>query len=149
MLTQTNSSAAPSASGGGAGSSVETVAVSSKSATGAGQGKGGGFLGIGGMEPMLMVLLMFAVFYLLLIRPQQKKAKEHQKMLDGIGKGEEIITNGGIIGRVVSSKGNILSVEVADRVRVKVLRTQIAGRYENNSAKASDSKKSDSKVEKK
>lgn len=98
--------------------------------------------GLGGFQPMLMIVLMFVVFYLLLIRPQQKKAKEHQKMLDGVGQGEEIVTNGGLVGRVVGVKGNVLTVEVADKVRVRVLRGQVAGKFSefSKSDKASDSK---------
>ncbi|MBN2344577.1 MAG: preprotein translocase subunit YajC [Deltaproteobacteria bacterium] len=93
-----------------------------------------------------MIVLMFAVFYLLLIRPQQKKAKEHQKMLDAVGKGAEIVTNGGLIGRVVSVKDNVLTVELADKVRVRVLRTQVAGLYE---AVVKSDQGSENKAEKK
>ncbi|MBN2530317.1 MAG: preprotein translocase subunit YajC [Deltaproteobacteria bacterium] len=94
-----------------------------------------------------MIVLMFVVFYLLLIRPQQKKAKEHQKMLDAIGKGAEIVTNGGLIGRVVLEKDNVLTVELADKVRVRVLRSQVSGLYET--FVKSDKKASDTKAEKK
>jgi preprotein translocase subunit YajC len=71
-------------------------------------------------------------------------------MLDEIGKGVEIVTNGGLIGRVTAINGNVLTVDLADKIRVRVLRTQIAGKYEAfvKSDKKSDNK-SDNKAEKK
>ncbi|MBN2716889.1 MAG: preprotein translocase subunit YajC [Deltaproteobacteria bacterium] len=94
------------------------------------------------MNGLIMIVLMFVVFYLLLIRPQQKKAKEHQKMLDAIGKGAEIVTNGGLIGRVVLVKDNVLTLELADKIRVRVLRSQVAGLFETvvKSDKGSENK---------
>lgn len=144
---QANGSSAPSAGGGG--TAVQTVASTGQSDIPASNQPQGGFLGAGGMQPMVMILLMFGVFYLLLIRPQQKKAKEHQKMLDAIGKGAEIITNGGLIGKIISVKGKILTVEVADKVRVKILRSQIAGLFDSAAYAADSKNKSDSKLEKK
>jgi preprotein translocase subunit YajC len=76
-----------------------------------------------------MIGLMFVVFYLLLIRPQQKKAKEHQNMIDSLKKGTEIITSGGLVGRITGESGKTLTVEIADKVRVRVLRSQVAGVY--------------------
>ncbi len=75
------------------------------------------------------MVVMFAVFYFLLIRPQQKKAKERQKMLDAIQKGAEIVTNGGIIGRVTGISDKTLTIEISEKVRVRVLRSQVSGLY--------------------
>ena len=88
-----------------------------------------GFFGGGGMNTLIMIALMFGVFYFLLIRPQQKRAREHQKMIDSIGKGTEVITNGGLIGRVSGLPDKVLTLEVSEKVRVRVLRSQVAGIY--------------------
>jgi preprotein translocase subunit YajC len=96
----------------------------------AGQAAQGGFLG-GGWSTIIMLVLMVAVFYFLLIRPQQKKAKEHQKMIDAIGKGTEIVTNGGLIGRVTAVTGKTLTMEISEKVRVRVLRSQVAGIFDS------------------
>ena len=61
-------------------------------------------------------ILIFAVFYFLLIRPQQKRAKEHQQMLNNLKKGDKILTSGGIYGTIVGIKGNTLEVEIAEEV---------------------------------
>jgi preprotein translocase subunit YajC len=94
------------------------------------QGAAGGLFG-GGWSTIIMLVLMVAVFYFLLIRPQQKKAKEHQKMIDAIGKGTEIVTNGGLIGRVTAITGKTLTMEISEKVRVRVLRSQVAGIYDS------------------
>jgi len=76
---------------------------------------------------ILPMLLIFVVFYLLLIRPQQKKAKEHKAMLDALKKGDAIITQGGIYGKIVSIADDVAIVEVADKVKLKIARSAIAG----------------------
>jgi len=85
--------------------------------------------GMGSQSSIIMMVLMFAVFYFLLIRPQQKKAKEHQKMISSVGKGTEIVTNGGLIGRVTGVSDKTLTVEISEKVRVRILRSQLAGIY--------------------
>jgi len=80
---------------------------------------------------IIMIVLMIAVFYFLLIRPQQKKAKEHQKMIDSIGKGTEVVTNGGLIGKVCAVTGKTLTMEISEKVRVRVLRSQVAGIFDS------------------
>ena len=70
--------------------------------------------------------LVFAVFYLLLIRPQQQKAKEHRTMLANLKKNDEIITNGGLYARVLALADDIVTVEIAPNVKVRVSRQQIA-----------------------
>jgi preprotein translocase subunit YajC len=75
----------------------------------------------------LPLVLIFGVFYFLLIRPQQKKLKAHQDMLAGIRRGDKVVTNGGIIGTVVKlTNDRELQVEIADNVKVRVLRSMVA-----------------------
>jgi preprotein translocase subunit YajC len=76
----------------------------------------------GTLELILPLLLMFGIFYFLLIRPQQKKAKEHKKMIEAIGKGDEIITNGGLLAKISSVDDNFLTCKIADNVEVKIQR---------------------------
>jgi preprotein translocase subunit YajC len=76
---------------------------------------------------MLPMVLIFVVFYFLLIRPQQTRAKEHKKMLDELKKGDSVITQGGIYGQIVATTDNVLTVEIAEKVRVRVARSHVAG----------------------
>jgi len=85
--------------------------------------------GIGGPGQMLSFLplvLIFVIFYFLLIRPQQKKAKQHQEMLGKLKKNDEVMTSGGIYGRVLSLADNVVTLEVAPNVRIRVNRPQIS-----------------------
>jgi preprotein translocase subunit YajC len=76
---------------------------------------------------ILPLVLIMAVFYFLLIRPQQRKMKEHQEMLKKVGKGDTIVTSGGLIGKVVKVvDDNELQVEVGENVKVRVLRSGVA-----------------------
>jgi preprotein translocase subunit YajC len=70
--------------------------------------------------------LMFIVFYFLLIRPQQKKMKQQEELIGGLQKGDEIIMQSGIFGKVTGIADKVLTVEVADNVKVKVLKGQVA-----------------------
>ena len=71
------------------------------------------------------LILIFVIFYFLLIRPQQKKQIEHQAMLSKIGEGDEVVTAGGILGKVVTVGDQFLTIEIADGVRIKVQRFQV------------------------
>ena len=89
------------------------------------QGAGGGGLdGLGGLLPLVLI---FVVFYFLLIRPQQKKAKQHREVLGNLRRGDRIVTNGGLIGTItrVPNDGELI-VEIADGVKVRVMRGMIA-----------------------
>ena len=91
-------------------------------------GQSGGATPQGGAFGMLVpFLLIFLVMYFLMIRPQQKKAKEHQQMIQNLKKGDKIITGGGIHGRVTGTDDTTLTVEIADKVRVKVNRGNVLG----------------------
>ena len=85
---------------------------------------GGGTAGT--LELILPLLLMFGIFYFLLIRPQQKKAKEHKTMVEALGKGDEIITNGGLLAKITEVDDNFLTCRISDNVEVKVQRHAIA-----------------------
>ena len=78
-----------------------------------------------GMLNMLILPLMLVVFYFLLIRPQQKRHKEHQAMLSKLAAGDEVVTAGGLLGRVTEVSDSFITVEIADGVRIKVQRQQI------------------------
>lgn len=75
------------------------------------------------MAPFALILV---VFYFLLIRPQQKKARETQEMLDSIKTGDEIVTTGGVYGRVVKLADKVLHVEIAPKVQVRLERTSVS-----------------------
>lgn len=83
------------------------------------------------MQPILMMLVMFAIFYFILIRPQMKKQKEHQSMLSRLGKGDEVITRGGIIGKITGvSDDGIVVLELQEKVRVRIPRAYIEGKWD-------------------
>jgi preprotein translocase subunit YajC len=73
-----------------------------------------------------MMVLFVGVFYFLLIRPQQKKAREHQALVSKLAAGDEVVTTGGMLGRVTEVGDTFVTLEVAEGVRVKVQRVQIA-----------------------
>lgn len=82
---------------------------------------------------MAPLVLLFVVFYFLLIRPQQKKAKMHKEMLSKIEKGDNAITNGGLYGRVTAVAEDTVTLEITDNVRVKIARSAIASRTPKSS----------------
>jgi preprotein translocase subunit YajC len=88
---------------------------------GGGGGQGSSFM------TFLPIIFIFVIFYFLLIRPQQKRAKEHRTLLETIKTGEYVLTSGGIYGRITGIKDNIITLEISDKVRVKVNRGNIAG----------------------
>ena len=91
-----------------------------------GQGGAGG-QGAGGFGGFIPLILMFVIFYFLLIRHQQKKTKEHRAMIASLKKGDRIITSGGLYGRITGMDDTTLTLEIADRVRVKVARGNVGG----------------------
>jgi len=88
-------------------------------------GKAGPGAGLFSMAPLI---ILFIIFYFLLIRPQQKRAKEHKQMLSEIQKGDYIVTNGGIYGRVTGVEEHTLMVEIASNVTVKVSREAVSAK---------------------
>lgn len=92
----------------------------------------GGQDGQGGMMSTLILFGMMAlIFYFFLIRPQSKRQKEHQSLLSDLKRGDEVVTGGGIIGRVHSVTDNVITVEVAQNVRIRVVKAQIAGLHKS------------------
>jgi preprotein translocase subunit YajC len=75
---------------------------------------------------LLPLVLMFVVFYFLLIRPQMKRQKEHRTLIENLSKGDEVVTNGGVLGRIDELGDTYLSVEVAPGTRIKVQRQAIS-----------------------
>ena len=73
----------------------------------------------------IMMAVFVVIFYFLLIRPQQKKQKEHQAMLGKLAAGDEVVTAGGILGRIIEVGDKFLTLEIADNVRIKVQRFQV------------------------
>jgi preprotein translocase subunit YajC len=69
---------------------------------------------------LIMLLVFFAIFYFLLIRPQQKRVAEHKKMVDALARGDEIVTSGGLLGRVEEVSDSFITLEIAQGVRIKV-----------------------------
>ncbi len=97
----------------------------------------------GGLTGMLVpMLLIFGVMYLLVIRPQSKRAKETQRMLSELKKGDEVVTTGGIIGRISGMKDNEITLQVQEGVRIRVQRSAVTGRLRT----ASDSPKTEAKT---
>jgi preprotein translocase subunit YajC len=79
------------------------------------------------LAQFLPLILIFAIMYFLLIRPQQKKAKEHQAMVSAVRRGDQVITQGGLIGKVSKVKDdNEIEVELAEGVKVRVVKSTLA-----------------------
>jgi preprotein translocase subunit YajC len=89
-------------------------------------GSGAANAGGGGIEMILMMAVFFAIMYFMIIRPQQKRAKEHKSMLEALSKGDEVVTNGGLLGKVASITENFVELSVADNVTVKVQKQAVA-----------------------
>ncbi|TDK50460.1 preprotein translocase subunit YajC [Antarcticimicrobium luteum] len=82
---------------------------------------------VGAIGQFLPLILIFAIMYFLLIRPQQKKAKEHQTMVSALRRGDQVVTQGGLIGKVSKVKDdNEIEVELAEGVKVRVVQSTIA-----------------------
>ena len=84
---------------------------------------------MGAFASLVPLLLMFAVFYFLLIRPQQKRNKEHKAMIESLGKGSYIITSSGFLGRIVDLEGDILVVDLGE-TKVRMPRGFVNGTYD-------------------
>lgn len=90
-----------------------------------------------GLLNLLFPIILIVAFYFLLIRPQTKRAKDHKQMVDGLKKGDEIVTGGGVLGRITEVGDNFVQVEIADGVNVKVQKQAVGsmmpkGTYKGN-----------------
>ena len=77
-----------------------------------------------------MMILMFAVFYFILIRPQVKKQRAHQTLLGSLEKGDMVVTRGGLVGKISGITDTVLTIELQEKVRVRVLRSHVDGKYQ-------------------
>ena len=96
----------------------------------------GGLPGMGGgnaqgITAFLPIILMFVVFYFLLIWPQQKKSKAHRQLVANLQKDETVVTSSGIYGRVTGLTDTVVTLEIAEKVRIKVARSSISGVVKN------------------
>ena len=99
-------------------------------------GQGGGTAGL--VMGILPWLLIFVIFYMLMIRPQQKRMKEHQAAIAAVKKGDDVITGGGIRGRVTKVMDDEAEVEIASGVKIRVVKSTISHVLSNNTKPAND-----------
>lgn len=80
----------------------------------------------GGYSSLVILVVFVAVFYFLVIRPQQRRIKDQQTMISRLASGDEIVTNGGVLGRITDVGDHFITLEIADGVRIKVQKTQVS-----------------------
>ena len=78
-----------------------------------------------GFESILLIVLMFVVLYFLMIRPQMKRAKEHRTMIEALQKGDEVVTAGGVLGRISKLDDSYVTLEITDKVEIQVQRPAV------------------------
>ncbi len=88
------------------------------------------------LEALFPFIVLFIVFYFLLIRPQSKRAKEHKKMVEALAKGDEVLTQGGVYGKIIEVTEEAVTVEVADNVQIKLQRAAVASVLPKGTIKA-------------
>jgi preprotein translocase subunit YajC len=105
----------------------------------------------GGPGPLVQVLFfgaLFAIMYFLMIRPQAKQLKEHKSLISSLKKGDEVVTQGGLIGRIYAITDTMVTLEIANSVRVRVLKTSVQGRVQAEEPAALAVKAEEKKEEK-
>jgi preprotein translocase subunit YajC len=112
---------------------MTSMLVFSAAASGTGGAGGAAFF-----AQIVPLLLIFVVFYFLLIRPQQKRAKEHEAKLQAVQKNDEVVTGGGLMGKVTKVADDHVEVEIAPNVRVKALKSMLADVKSRNTKPAND-----------
>ena len=80
----------------------------------------------GGLMSFLPLIVIFAVFYFMLIRPQMKRSKEHKQLVSQLSKGDEVITNGGLLGKIIDVSDTFVTLELADNLQIKLQRQAVA-----------------------
>ncbi len=100
----------------------EAFAQAAPAATAATDGPFGALGGLGGMLPLV---LMFVVLYFVMIRPQMKRQKEHKSMIDALAKGDEVVTSGGVLGKVSKMGDTFVGVEIANGVEIQIQRSAV------------------------
>jgi len=79
----------------------------------------------GGMQLVIMIALFFGIMYFMIIRPQSKRAKEHASLLDALSKGDEVVTSGGVLGKIVKIGDNFIELKISDSSNMKIQRSAI------------------------
>ncbi len=97
--------------------------------------QGGGDPTVSFITTLGWMILLFAIFYFLIIRPQQKQRKKHEEFLKNLKKGQVVVTSGGLIGEIKSISEDTVNLKVADGTIVKILKVAISGEYENKGNK--------------
>jgi preprotein translocase subunit YajC len=97
------------------------------------QGPAGPLAGLTGLLPFV---LMFGVIYFLLVRPANKQRKDHAELLNTLKKDDEVVTTGGIYGRIIGLEDKVATLEIADKVKIRILRDRIAGKWNPDSVSA-------------
>ena len=92
----------------------------------------------GGLMSFLPLIIIFVIFYFLLIRPQMKRAKEHRALVAGLAKGDEVVTNGGLLGKIRDVGDTFLTVELAENVQIKLQKHAVASVMPKGTVKSSD-----------
>ncbi|NTV48636.1 MAG: preprotein translocase subunit YajC [Geobacteraceae bacterium] len=100
------------------------LAFAMGSAPGGAAGGAGG--GMAAFQQIIPLVFMFAIFYFLLIRPQQKKAKEHKALLESMKRGDNVITAGGVHGKITAVEDELVTLEIANNVNIKITKSYIA-----------------------
>tara|TARA_B100000676_G_scaffold305805_1_gene360752 strand:+ start:2544 stop:2813 length:270 start_codon:yes stop_codon:yes gene_type:complete len=88
------------------------------------------------MGDFLFIIILFAVFYFLLIRPQQKRAKEHRNMVEALAKGDEVVTQGGVLGKIREVGDAFITLEIAEGTEIKVQRSAVGALMPKGTIKA-------------
>lgn len=98
----------------------------------------------GGQEQLFLPFIIFAILYVVWLGPASREQKKHSDMLEKLKRGDRVITKGGLIGTVADKTGQVLTVEFARNVKVEVLKSYVAAKYQPEPEKKSDSKSAES-----
>ena len=104
-------------------------------------------LGGSGPQTIIFIGLLFAIMYFVMIRPQQKQLKEQRAMMAALKKGDDVITQGGMLGKVYAVAEKVVTLEVSNGVRIRVLKSSIQGKVSITDDEKSEDKKSEEKKE--
>lgn len=92
----------------------------------------------GGLMSFLPLIIIFVIFYFLLIRPQMKRAKEHRELVGNLSKGDEVVTNGGLLGKIIEVGDTFISLELADNVVVKLQKHAVSSVMPKGTVKSAE-----------
>ncbi len=92
----------------------------------------------GGLMSFLPLIIIFVIFYFLLIRPQMKRAKEHRELVGNLSKGDEVVTNGGLLGKIIEVGETFISLELADNVVIKLQKHAVSSVMPKGTVKSAE-----------